>query len=178
MWQAEITIFTARTGGLGPLKGKIMGSVLSHVVLFVANSKFESAYVSINSSFKILFLFILLHLFIANWQVLLSKYKCTSSDGLSTPQLISAGGGISSLFFKKWFCLWIWWISEQFSPVQRDPKVSILDRVDRTKEIIITSWSLRDAAASFLRTSTDWLLYKTSRPFIMLLRYSTVRSLL
>ena len=58
---------------------------------------------SINSSSKInfYFLLILLYLSIANWQVLVSKYKCTSSNELLAMQLISAGGGISSLSSKK-----------------------------------------------------------------------------
>ena len=73
--------------------------------MFTANSK--SAYMSINSSSKInfYFLLILLYLSIANWQVLVSKYKCTSSNELLAMQLISAGGDISSLFSKKCFCL-------------------------------------------------------------------------
>lgn len=53
----------------------------------------------------ILFLLILLYLSIANWEVLVSKYKCTSSNELLAMQLISADGGISSLFSKQWFCL-------------------------------------------------------------------------
>ena len=57
---------------------------------------------------KLIFIFVnfvILILSIANWKVLVSKYKCTSSNELLAMQLISADGGISSLFSKQWFCL-------------------------------------------------------------------------
>ena len=131
--------FAGKDRRLGLLKDKIMGCFLRYALMFTANSK--SAYMSINSSSKInfYFLLILLYLSIANWQVLVSKYKCTSSKELLAMQLISAGGGISSLSSKKWFCLLDLADIYAILLAQKDPKVSILERVDRTKEIIITS---------------------------------------
>lgn len=101
MGQTEITILPARTRGLGLLKGKIMGCFLRYALLSTANSNQPASVLT--RAKKLIFIFV--YLSIANWQVLVSKYKCTSSNELLAMQLISAGGGISSLLSKKWFCL-------------------------------------------------------------------------
>ena len=81
-----------------------MGCFLRYALLFAANSNQPIS--ALTRAQKLIFIFVNFVIFVYSQLAGASfKYKSTSSSELLAMQLISEGGGISSLLPKKWFFL-------------------------------------------------------------------------